>query len=230
MEKEVLDNFIKGVKENINNDDVYVDNVKKIIEFIYDNDLDKGDIERIYVEIGDSGKSESELFKCVIKNILSCQPLSKDDEITKKLTKYIDKDVSPFSSSSVPFSTLLSSNFRYDVSREMLLGSIERYSFDHNEKGIFVWVEDPMYNGIVSSGSGRYKIYSLKSIRHHSLSKSYCNGVEKLFFPYESILNIRFFPLLDSSGNFAGPFAGDIIYRKGLEREIKDELVWRRGI
>lgn len=228
MEKEVLDNFIKGIKKDVDNDKVDVDSVRKIIEFIYDNDLDKSEIERIYVEVGDSGKSESELFKCMIKNILSCQPLSKDDEITKKLTNIIDKDVSPFSSYSIPFSTLLSSNFRYDVSREMLLGSIERYSFDHNEKGIFVWV-DPMYNGIVSSRSGRYKIYSLKSVRHHLLSKSCCNGVEKLFLPYESILNIRFFPLLDSSGNFDGPFAGDIIYRRGLERETKDELVWRRG-
>ena len=229
MEKEVLDNFIKGIKKDVDNDKVDADSVRKIIEFIYDNDLNKSEIERIYVEIGDNGKSESELFKCIVKNVLSCQPLSKNDWITKKLTKYIDKDVSPFSSSSIPFSTLLSSNFRYDISREMLLGNIKRYSFDHNEKGIFVWV-DPMYNGIVSSGSGRYKIYSLKSVRHYLLSKSYCNGVEKLFFPYESILNIRFFPLLDSSGNFAGPFAGDIIYRKGLEREIKNELIWRRGI
>lgn len=229
MEKEVLDNFIKGVKKDVDNDKVDIDSIRRIIEFIYDNDLNKSEIERLYVEIGDGGKSESELFKCIVKNVLSCQPLNKNDKITKKLAKYIDKGVSPFSSSSIPFSTLLSSNFRYDISREMLLGSIERYSFDHNEKGIFVWV-DPMYNGKVSSGSGRCKIYSLKSVRHHLLSKSCCNGVEKLFFPYESILNIRFFPLLDSSGNFTGPFAGDIIYRKGLEREIKDELVWRRGI
>lgn len=229
MEKEVLNNFIKGVKKDIDNDKVDIDSVRKITEFIYDNDLNKSEIERLYIEVGDNGKSESELFKCIVKNVLSCQPLSKNDGITKKLVKYIDKDVSPFSSSSVPFSTLLSSNFRYDISREMLLGNIKRYSFDHNEKGVFVWVA-PMYNGIVSSGSGRYRIYSLKSVRHHLLSTTCCNGVEKLFFPYESILNIRFFPLLDSSGNFAGPFAGDIIYRKGLEREIKNELVWRRGI
>lgn len=223
MEKEVLDNFIKDIKENSCID---VNNVTKVVKFIFDNDFSTEDIERIYVEIGDNGKSKEIMFRNIVHNILSCQPLRPGSDIVKKLTKYVDEvnQSGIFSIKLYPSSVILKSNFRYDSTREILLNSIEKMytSYVSNSSGFFVWVYPGQIDAI-SENVVKAQIYSIGDFRSQWFERG-----ENLFIPYDSILNLKFSPSPVIKGkNLSNSVRGDIVYRiKNVEKI--DTLLWRK--
>lgn len=223
MEKEILDNFIKGVKED---SCVDIKNVTKVVKFIFDNDFSTEDIERIYVEVGDSGKSREIMFRNIVHNILSCQSLRPGSDIVKKLTKYVDEvdQFGTFSFNTYSSSMVLRSNFRYDPTREILLNSIEKTytSYVSNSSGFFVWVYPGQIDAI-SENVVKAQIYSIGDFRSQWFSRG-----EYLFIPYGSILNLKFFPSPVIRGKSISDFVrGDIVYRIKNVRKI-DTLLWRR--
>lgn len=223
MEKEVLDNFIKDIKENSCID---VSNVTKVVKFIFDNDFSTEDMERIYVEIGDNGKSREIMFRNIVHNILSCQPLRPGSDIVKKLTKYVDEvdQFGTFSFNTYSSSMVLRSNFRYDSTREILLNSIEKTytSYVSNSEGIFVWVYPGQIDAI-SENVVKAQIYSIGDFRSQWFERG-----ENLFIPYDSILNLKFSPSSIIRGkSISNSVRGDIVYRIKNVKKI-DTLLWRK--
>lgn len=222
MEKELLDNFIREAKEI----SIGFNNINKVVKFIFDNDFSTDDIERVYVEVGDNGKSRETMFRNIVHNILSCQPLRPGSDIVKKLAKYVDEgsESSMFSLKTSPSSLILRSNFRYDSAREILLNSIEKMytSYVSNSEGIFVWVYPGQINAI-SESVVRVQTYSIGDFRSQWFSRG-----ENLFIPYDSILNLKFSPSPVIKGkNLSNSVRGDVIYRIKNVKKI-DNLLWRR--
>lgn len=225
MKSELIKDFLQKCKDYPVNEYVRGDMSRDVNNFIYDNDFSREELREIYRNVSDVSVNKR-LSAEIVRNILSCQVLGLEDVFTKDMIHYLNslEDILTSPNNSV----ILGSNFRCETTKAIVLDLIKRSEFTNNSEGIFVWIF-PVMCDIVSDSSRRIKIFSLKTIRDHLSTFGYVGpkSTEFVFIPYESILNVRFHPFIDTAMGRINGYTGDLIYRtvKGVRK--MNNSVWR---
>lgn len=225
MKSELIKDFLQKCKDYPVNEYVKGDISRDVNNFIYDNDFSREELREIYRNISDVSVNKR-LSAGIVRNILSCQVLGLEDAFTKDMIHYLNslEDILTSPNNSI----ILGSNFRCETTKAIVLDLIERSEFTNNSDGIFVWIF-PVMCDIVSDSSRRIKIFSLKTIREHLSTFGYGGpkSTECVFIPYESILNVRFHPFIDTSMGRINGYTGDLIYRTVNGVRKMNNSVWR---